>query len=119
MGVIGALGLSGFLAMLLSCTHLLIMDFFQVVSASGCRLVKSNHLNICVVCNYLIFVIPHSSYFSHLTGLGKYDYFPNTTNIIINSGPPHVSEEEDEHADEYKSGILSAERRTQGRQPPV
>jgi hypothetical protein len=30
---------------------------------SGCRLGKPNHLNLCVVCNCLIFVIPHSSYF--------------------------------------------------------
>ena len=53
LGVIGALGLSGFLALLLSCTHLLIVDFLWVVSTSGCRLVKPNHLNLCVVCDCL------------------------------------------------------------------
>jgi hypothetical protein len=31
--------------------------------------------------------------------------------------PPHVSEEEDEHDNEYKSGIPSVERGMQGRQP--
>ena len=69
--VFRALGLSDFLALLLSCTHLLIVDFLSVVCASKCRLVKPNHLNLCVVCDCLIFVIPHSSYFSHLTCLGK------------------------------------------------
>ena len=71
LGIIGALGLSGFLALFLSYTHLLIVDFLRFVFANGCRLVKPNHLNLCVVCDCLIFVILHSSYFSHLTGLGK------------------------------------------------
>jgi hypothetical protein len=53
LGVIEALGLSDFLVLLLSCTHLLVVDFLQVVSASGCRLVKSKHLNLCVVCDSL------------------------------------------------------------------
>jgi len=53
IGSIDALGLSGFLALLLSCTHLLIVDFLWVVSASGCRLVKPNHLNLGVMCDCL------------------------------------------------------------------
>jgi hypothetical protein len=53
LGVIEALGLSDFLTLLLSCTHLLIVDFLQVVFASRCRLVKQNHLNLCVVCDCL------------------------------------------------------------------
>ena len=63
LGVIETLGLNGFLALLLSCTHLLIVNFVRVISASGCRLVKPNHLNLCIMCDCLIFVIPHSSYF--------------------------------------------------------
>jgi hypothetical protein len=53
LGVIGALSLSGFLILLLSCTHLLIVDFLRVVSVNEYRLVKPNHLNICVVCDCL------------------------------------------------------------------
>jgi hypothetical protein len=49
IGCIWALSLSGFLALLLSYTHLLIVDFLGVVSSSGCRLVKPNHLNLDVV----------------------------------------------------------------------
>jgi hypothetical protein len=53
IGCIGALGLSSFLVLLFSCTYLLIVDFLRVVPASGCRLVKLNHLNLGVVCGCL------------------------------------------------------------------
>lgn len=66
---IGVWDLSDFLSTIF-VLYLLIVDFLRVVSANGCRLVKPNHLNL-VVCDCLIFVIPHTSYFSYLTGLGK------------------------------------------------
>jgi hypothetical protein len=35
--------------------HLLIVNFHCVVSANGCRLTKSNHLNLDVLCDCVIF----------------------------------------------------------------
>jgi hypothetical protein len=35
--------------------HLLLVNFLRIVSASGCRLVKLNHLNLGVLCDWFIF----------------------------------------------------------------
>ena len=48
------------------CTPSFDSEFLQVVSNSGCRLVKPNHLNLGVVCDCFLL----SSYYSHFTGLG-------------------------------------------------
>jgi hypothetical protein len=34
---------------------ILIVNFLQVISASGCRLIKPNHLNLLVLCGCVIF----------------------------------------------------------------
>jgi hypothetical protein len=49
------------------CTPSFDSEFLRVVSNSGCRLVKPNHLNLGVVCDYFLL----SSYYSHLTGLER------------------------------------------------
>jgi hypothetical protein len=41
--------------------HILIVNFFRVVSASGCRLVKPNHLNLGVLCDYVLSVLLFSA----------------------------------------------------------
>jgi hypothetical protein len=54
----GSLGLSVFFLCDALCTSLsLIVNFLWIVSNSRCRLVKLNHLNLGVVCNFdLIFI---------------------------------------------------------------
>jgi hypothetical protein len=52
-------------------------DSERVVSNSGCRLVKPNHLNLGVVCDCFLL----SSYYSHLTGLGENKIYFLTTGI--------------------------------------
>jgi hypothetical protein len=76
-GCIGVLGFEWFFSLLLFVLHLLIVNFFQVVSNSGCRLVKPNNLNLGVVCDYFLL----SSYYSHLTGLGENKIYFLTTGI--------------------------------------
>jgi hypothetical protein len=51
--------------------------FSPVVSNSGCRLVKPNHLNLGVVCD--CFLLP--SYYSHLMGLERNKKYFLTTGI--------------------------------------
>jgi hypothetical protein len=53
IGRIGILGLSGFLALLFSSTYHLIVNFLEVISVSGCKLVKLNHLNLGIACDLI------------------------------------------------------------------
>jgi hypothetical protein len=82
LGVLGLWVLSGFSPCYSLCTHLLIVNFLRVVSNGGCRLVKPNHLNLGVVCDYFLL----SSYYSHLTGLGgnKIYFLTKVVNSFIN-----------------------------------
>jgi hypothetical protein len=54
-GCIGALCFEWFSPILLFCIHLLLVNFIWIVFASGCRLVKPNHLNLDVLCDWFIF----------------------------------------------------------------
>jgi hypothetical protein len=54
LGVLGFLGLSGF-SVLLFVLHLLLVNILRVVSASGYRHIKQNHLNLGVLCDYVFF----------------------------------------------------------------
>jgi hypothetical protein len=42
---------------LLFVLSLLIVNFFQIVSACGCKLVKSNHVNLGVQCDWFNFIM--------------------------------------------------------------
>jgi hypothetical protein len=55
LGVLGLLGLSGFVCTTLLYSILLLVNFSWIVSANGCRLVKPNHLNLAVLCDCLLF----------------------------------------------------------------
>jgi hypothetical protein len=44
-------GLRVIFNLILFVFHLLIVNFFRVIFANGCRLVKSNHLNVGVLCD--------------------------------------------------------------------
>jgi len=42
-------------SVLLFVLHLLLVNILWVISISGCRLIKLNHLNLCVLCDCVIF----------------------------------------------------------------
>jgi hypothetical protein len=59
LGVLEFLGLSGFVCTIL-CTPLLLVNFSWIISASGCRHVVLNHLNLGILCGYAcLFSILH------------------------------------------------------------
>jgi hypothetical protein len=59
LGVLGLLGLSVFWFYI--CTPLLLVNFSWIVSASGCRHIGPNHLNLGVLCGCVVFFILHFS----------------------------------------------------------
>jgi hypothetical protein len=56
LGVLGLLNLTG-LFILFFVLHILLVNFFWIVFANEYRLIKPNHLNLGVLCNWLLFSI--------------------------------------------------------------
>jgi hypothetical protein len=55
-GCVGAFGFERLLFVLNFVLYLLIVKFSWIVSASGCRLVKLNHLNLGVYCDCVVVI---------------------------------------------------------------